>query len=67
MRAKERIVTGAEKLALAEIERYGMPTRMNFETSNEKGIELAERLSRRYTHCSNRHEAEGTGLHSSTR
>lgn len=34
----------AEEFALSEIEKYGLPSLINFKTSNKKGLELAKKL-----------------------
>ena len=38
----EEVIVKAEEFALSEIKRYGFPSRMNFDTSNEKGLQLAK-------------------------
>ncbi len=40
----DEMVKKVEEMALAEIERYGFPTLWNFHTSNQKGVEIAEKL-----------------------
>ena len=44
MTIMKQLVKEAEKLALYEIRKYGMPSLDNLELSNRKGKELAERL-----------------------
>ena len=38
----ERLKSDSQQWALSEIEKYGFPSKLNFETSNKKGQELAE-------------------------
>jgi len=41
----EKIIEGARKLALVEIDKYGTPKLEHFEISLKKGVELANKLS----------------------
>lgn len=38
----KEIIRKAEEFALSEIEKHGLPSKINFETSNKKGLELAK-------------------------
>ena len=40
----KEIIEAAEKFALDEIEKYGRPSKINFNISNDKGLELAQKL-----------------------
>lgn len=39
----KEIIIKAEEFALLEMNKYGFPSRMNFDTSNEKGLQLAKK------------------------
>ncbi len=40
----EQVIQKAKELAISEIEKYGLPSMVNWETSNAKGQEIAEKL-----------------------
>ncbi len=41
----EKIIGKVRQFALAEIEKHGLPSQLNWETSNTKGQEIAEKLN----------------------
>lgn len=41
----QKIIKKAEEFALSEIKKYGLPSIINFETSNKKGLELSKKLN----------------------
>lgn len=45
MEMNKETIKKVNEFALSEIEEYGLPSLINFNTSNEKGLELAEKLN----------------------